>query len=126
MTTTAEKTLLQLKDEALAATKSRDLAFYDQYLADDAMAIVPAGVFDKATILDGIAAGRFQSSHVDTTRVNLIGDDAGIVTYVATFGSGDSAKRAFVTTVYGKIEGEWKGLLYQQTPLAGPQPSPSA
>jgi len=43
-----EAALRALKDQALAATRDRDRDFYRAYLADDAVAVLPAGVFDKA------------------------------------------------------------------------------
>ena len=39
--------LLELKNQALAATKAADGDFYRGYLHDDAIAITPYGVFDK-------------------------------------------------------------------------------
>jgi hypothetical protein len=115
-------TLLWLKDRALEATKRRDGEFYLGYLADDATAIVPVGVFDKAAIVAAMSApgGGFASSAVVDTRVTVLGRDAGVVTYVATFPdpAGGADRDVFVTTVYARRNGEWKGVLYQQTPLS--------
>jgi hypothetical protein len=113
-----EATLLTLKDQALAATRDRDQDFYGGYLADDAVAILPAGVFDKAAVVAALSSARvpFQSSKVEDTRVMVLGPDAGVVTYRATLASG----QVFVTTVYARRNGLWKGVLYQQTPLPAP------
>jgi uncharacterized protein (TIGR02246 family) len=113
--------LLTLKDQALDATKRGDGDFYRGYLADDAVAVVPAGVFGKDAIVGAMSApaGRFSSSSVTDTRVTVLGPDTGLVTYVATFPdpSGGPDTRVFVTTVYLRRDGAWKGVLYQQTPM---------
>jgi hypothetical protein len=114
--------LLALKDQALAATKARDQDFYRGYLADDAIAILPAGVFDKAAIVAALGAPTvpFQSSEIKDTRVVVLGPDAGAVTYRATLATGD----VMTTTIYARRNGVWHGVLYQQTPVtASPPPS---
>jgi hypothetical protein len=115
---TVEQELLHLKDQALDATRSRDQAFYRRYLSDDATAVVPAGTFTKDQIVAAMAAGTFQSSGIADERVISLGPDAGVVTYVATFGDGEQTRKAFVTTVYRRSAGAWQGVFYQQTPLA--------
>ncbi|OLB74504.1 MAG: hypothetical protein AUI14_23250 [Actinobacteria bacterium 13_2_20CM_2_71_6] len=111
-----ESVLLSLKEQALAATKRGDGEFYRGYVADDAVAIVPVGVFDKAGIVAAMSApgGGFQSTSITDTRVKVLNDDTGIVTYVAEFPGRGSV---FVTTVYVRRDGQWQGVLYQQTPL---------
>ena len=110
-----EATLRSLKDQALAATRDRDQDFYRGYLSDDAVAVLPAGVFDKESVVAALGAPRvpFQSSTVQDTRVTVLGPDAGLVTYRATLSAGE----VFVTTVYVRRDGAWQGVLYQQTPL---------
>jgi hypothetical protein len=117
-TATIEQELLDLKDQALEATRKRDTAFYREYLTDDAIAVVPAGIFTRDQIVGAMGQGTFQSSAIDDERAVPLGTDAGMVTYVATFGEGGEARRAFVTTVYRRLDGAWRGVFYQQTPLA--------
>jgi ketosteroid isomerase-like protein len=116
-----ERELLELKDQALEATKRKDGAFYSNYLADDAIAVVPFGIFDKQAVVQQMSGDSpFRSLHVDDTRAVVLNRDAGLVTYKATFESTDSDKKTFqvfVTTVYARIDGAWKGVHYQQTPL---------
>ena len=78
-----EATLLSLKDQALTATRERDQDFYRGYLADDAVAVLPAGVFDKTAVVAALGAPQvpFQSSKIEDTRVVVLGPDTGIVTY---------------------------------------------
>jgi hypothetical protein len=114
-----EATLRALKDRVLAATREHDQEFYRGYLADDAVAVLPAGVFDKAAVIAAVGAPRvpFQASAIEDTRVKVLGPDTGIVTYRATLGD----QVMFVTTVYARRDGAWQGVFYQQTPLAGPR-----
>lgn len=109
--------LLRLKDAALAATKRADAEFYADYLHDEAIAVTPFGVFDKAAIVAQMSSpspsSSFVSDAVDDVRAIELSDSSGLVTYRASYPSGD----VMVTTVYRRESDGWKGLLYQQTPL---------
>ncbi len=116
-----EAALLLLKEQALLATKNHDGDFYNRYLADSAVAVVPFGVFRKEAIVQQMAddASPFRSMEVTDTQAIVLTPESGIVTYRATFpaANGKPLSTVFVTTVYAKINGEWKGMFYQQTPL---------
>lgn len=111
-----ERELIALKDAALDATRRGDGAFYDRYLAEDAVAIVPRGAFGKAEVVGQMAAaaGAFRSLAVEQVRAVALADDCGLVTYRARYPHGD----VLVSTVYLRRAGSWKGVLYQQTPVA--------
>jgi ketosteroid isomerase-like protein len=115
--------LLSLKEKALEATKNADAGFYQDYLADNAVAVVPIGVLNKEAILKQMEAenSSFKSSKIEDVRVIELTPESGIVTYTATFDSRPedipSASEVYVTTVYAKINGKWKGVFYQQTPV---------
>ena len=112
--------LLSLKEQALEATKNGDAVFYQHYLDDNAIAIVPFGVFDKKAIVNqmGSSNSPFKSSKIEDTKAIVLTPESGIVTYKATFQKQDnSAYDVFVTTVYSKKMGVWKGVFYQQTPI---------
>jgi len=112
-------TLLSLKEQALEATKRKDGDFYRHYLADDAIAVVPFGIFDKKAIVKLMAGDSpFRSLQVEDTQVIELTPESGVVTYRATFkADGKPESTVFVTTIYAKINDEWKGVFYQQTPL---------
>ena len=112
--------LLLLKEQALEATKNADANFYENYLDDSAIAIVPIGIFDKKAIVQqmGSANSQFKSSQIDDTKAIVLTPESGIVTYKATYIKADQTSfEVFVTTVYSKINGVWKGVFYQQTPI---------
>jgi ketosteroid isomerase-like protein len=116
-------TLLSLKEKALEATKNADAGFYQDYLADNAVAVVPIGVLNKEAIVEqmGSENSSFQSSKIEDVRVTELTPESGIVTYKATFDSRPedipAPAEVYVTTVYAKINGKWKGVFYQQTPV---------
>lgn len=115
-----KSTLLSLKDQALEATKKADADFYQNYLDDRAIAIVPFGRFDKKAIVEQMGSGHspFKSVRVDDTQAIVLTPESGVVTYKATYQQEDKTLlEVFVTTVYAKIKGQWKGVFYQQTPL---------
>lgn len=112
--------LLSLKEEALEATKNADSDFYENYLDKDALAIVPAGVFDKNAIVQqmGSSQSAFRSLSVNDTKAVALSPESGFVTYKAVFEKPDKTTfEVFVTTIYAKRDGGWKGILYQQTPV---------
>lgn len=114
--------LLSLKEQALEATKQADATFYTHYLDDSAIAIVPFGIFNKNAIVQqmGSSNSQFKSSRIEDTRVIVLTPESGIVTYKATYTKeGGMSSVVFVTTVYAKINGVWKGVFYQQTPMTG-------
>jgi Domain of unknown function (DUF4440) len=114
--------LLGLKDKALEATQNADGKFYEDYLDDHAVAIVPVGVFDKKAIVQQMSVPNspFKSVGIDDTKAIVLTPESGIVTYKATYARADqSTFQVFVTTVYAKVKGVWKGIFYQQTPIMG-------
>jgi len=114
-----EKELLALKAGAIRATAEADAAFYKNYLTDDAIGVTPMGVFNKSEILKAMAGGQaFKSSKIENSHAKVLAADTGLVTYEATFERpGSEPSLLFVSTLYQRRNGEWKGIFYQQTPL---------
>lgn len=116
-----QEILLALKDQALEATKNNDGEFYRNYLADDAVAIVPFGVFNKEAIVKQMASSesQFKSVKIEDTQAIVLTPESGVVTYKATFEAAQVANQltAYVTTIYTKRDGKWQGVFYQQTPM---------
>lgn len=113
--------LLDLKQHALDATQRADGDFYAGYLADDAVAITPYGVFGKAAIISQMAspASPFKSESIDDERAVELSPTSGVVSYRANYAARESrpAYSVYVTTVYRRDSDGWKGVLYQQTPV---------
>jgi hypothetical protein len=115
MTDAIVEHLRDLKAGALRATRERDVAYYDGYLADDAIAILPYGIFDKAAVLRQVAGPRpgFRATSTEDEQVSVHSSDCGTVRYVAVYPD----RRAVVTTVFVRRDGVWRAVLYQQTVL---------
>ena len=112
--------LRELKRHELKASSENDRDFYDAFLADDAVAILPAGQLSKAEVLNSMQGDKapFSAKRIEDTEVKALGPDAGLVTYKAFYdqqGGGEYAVAA--TTVYHREADGWKGVLYQQTKL---------
>lgn len=108
--------LKQLKQSALDATQRADGDFYMNYLADEAIAITPRGVLDKAAIVQAMSMpdAPFKSLGIKDERYVQLSEDVGIVIYKASYASGD----VYTSTVYKRYDGTLKGVVYQQTPIA--------
>jgi hypothetical protein len=116
-----EAVLLALKAAAIRAHEKGDVAFYAEYLADDAIGVTPQGVLDKQQILAMLrSGGGFRASKIEDTRAIALSDDAGMVTYRAWLETPEwPAREVFVSTLYRRYADGWKGVFYQQTPLPG-------
>jgi hypothetical protein len=114
-----EAILVALKAAAMRATEKADVAFYASYLADNAIGVTPAGIFNKQQILEGMRSGKtVRSSKIEDSRAVALGPDAGLVTYRATFEApGEAPVEMFVSTLYRRYHDGWKGVFTQQTPL---------
>lgn len=102
----------------MAASALNDRAFYTDYLADDARAILPTGVLDKRGVLASMAGDRapFTALRIEDTTVRVIGEDAGVVGYRAIYDRAGQECSVLVTTTYERRDGRWLGVVYQQTP----------
>src|SRR4051794_34398409 len=115
-----EAVLLALRAAAVRASEKGDIAFYAEYLAEDAIGVTPSGVMSKQQILALLKKGGIRSTRTEGTRAIALSDDAGMVTYSAWFEAPEGPPRAmFVSTLYRRYADGWKGVFYQQTPLPG-------
>jgi hypothetical protein len=113
--------MIELKEQALEATKKQDGQFYEQYLADTAIAVAPSGVYHKDDIIQLMSAPNphFKSIAIKDTKTIVLSAESGMVTYIAVYENVSTKQQVemFVSTVYAKIHHEWKGVFYQQTLL---------
>lgn len=116
-TTAIAAHLRRMKDGALRATREHDVAYYDAYVADDAIGIFPYGTFDKAAVLAQVAQPRpsFRALGIEDERVTVLSEDCGLVTYTARYHD----RRVATSTLFLRRTGEWRAVLYQQTVLDG-------
>ena len=119
--------LRELKDKAVAASAVNDRNFYESYLDDAAIAILPLGMLRKEQVLASMTGEKapFAAKRIEDEKIVPLGSDAGIVTYKATYDGPKGEFSVLVTTVYAKRGGRWRGMLYQQTPIGNSAPNQS-
>ncbi|HTU68169.1 MAG TPA: nuclear transport factor 2 family protein [Steroidobacteraceae bacterium] len=118
--TEIEVVLLALQAASVRALERGDTVFYAEYLADDAICVMPEGVLTKQRVLAMLKDGGFRASKIEDARAIALSDDAGMVTYRASIEApGAAAREMFVSTLFRRYEEGWKGVFYQQTVLPG-------
>lgn len=101
-----------------------DARFYEANLADGAMMVFPppAGVLDRARIIATIReAQRWREVEMTERQTGKPTPDTVVIAYRASARrEGDDAPyRAVCGSVYTRVEGAWKLVLHQQSPVPG-------
>ena len=91
-------------------------AFYERWMADDGLMVFPGMVMNKETAVDTMRSVAPWSSY-ELTDVRVVrSGSAGLVTYGASAVRGEAPYQATMSSVYVRIQGEWRLLLHQQSP----------
>ena len=112
--------LLDLEERGWRALSSPDpVAFCEEWLADDALIVVPGMVIDRETFLRALAHEEPWARHqIDEARtIELTDQSAGLLYRVIAQREGQPAFAGFVTSVYVERAGRWQLALHQQTPM---------
>jgi hypothetical protein len=111
--------LLEIEEQGWQALSSPDpVSFCDEWLADDALMIVPGMVIDRATFLQAVGHEQpWASHHIEDPRVlELTTDSAALVYRVRAQREGQPEFAGLLTSVYVKRADRWQLILHQQTP----------
>jgi hypothetical protein len=111
--------LLELEERGWQALSSPDpLKFCEEWLADDAVIIVPGMVIDRATFLQAVAHEQPWASHhiEEPLSIRLTNETAALVYGVRARRDGQPEFAGLLTSVYVKRRGRWQLVLHQQTP----------
>ena len=111
--------LLALEERGWQALSSPEpVGFCEEWLADDAVMIVPGMVIDRAMFLDAVEREEPWASHrIDDPRlVELTEDSAALIYRVTASRRGRPDFAAILTSVYVKRAGRWQLAVHQQTP----------
>lgn len=94
-----------------------DAAFYREHLSDDCrMALPGMGLIDRDAAVRGVACGpRWDEVEMVDFAIQLLGQEAAIVSYRAHARRGDHTYEAVIGSVYSLHGGRWKMLFHQQT-----------
>jgi ketosteroid isomerase-like protein len=113
-TGTAEQELLELMQDWMNAEVKADMAFLDQFIAEDWVATDPAGVvWTKAQFLAGLKSGEgaVVSFVLDNMKARVYGDAAvvtGRMTSKQTFKGQDISGQYQCTDTFIKKAGRWQ------------------
>jgi hypothetical protein len=116
-TESVEETLLDLETRFWYG----DRAFYEEYLADDAVMVFaePVGMLTREETITSIAGSqRWAEVHIENSRVRHPSDGIALLTYHCTAEREDDEEpyNALATSVSVTVDGAWKLELHQQTP----------
>lgn len=112
--------LVELEHKGWQALSGENGAeFYDAFLADEAMMVLPFGVMDRDECVEAIAAAPpWMSYELSDIRVVVLSDESAMVVYNARAQrEGLPEYRAVMSTTYVRRDREWLIACHQQTPL---------
>jgi hypothetical protein len=112
--------LLELEERGWQALSSPDPAkFCEEWLADDAVMVVPGMVIDRMTFLRAVDHEQPWTSHrIEEPRAVQLTDSAAALVYrVTAQRDGQPEFVGLLTSVYVEREGRWQLVLHQQTPV---------
>ena len=115
--------LLDLEERGWQALSSPDpVPFCQEWLADDAVFVVPGMVISRNAFLDAVAHEEPWVDHgIEDPRTIRLTDRSAALVYRVTAQRADQPPFvAWLTSVYAEREGRWQLVLHQQTPIPEP------
>ncbi len=108
--------LLDIEKQAWEAADARDVAFYREYLSQEALIVSPSGVLDKEGILRDIAENprELPAYTISDPKIVPLGGESGVLAYTVSLGG----YMLFVSTVYTRSDGRWRAAFHQRTPAS--------
>ena len=99
-----------------------DVDYYAEHLATESLMVFapPAGVLNRARTVEAIAnAPRWTAVSFSRRRLVRAAGSTAVLAYAVTADRGEPASRyqALCSSTYVRIDGQWKLVLHQQTPL---------
>lgn len=106
--------LLEIEKKAWKANDARDVAFYREYLAPEALIVSPWGVLDRNGVLRDITENPHELPAYTITDEKIVplGEESAVLTYAVSLGG----QTFFVSTVYLRNDGRWQAAFHQRTP----------
>ena len=111
--------LLELEERGWLALSSPDpVSVCQEWLADEAVLIVPGMIIDRATFLKALSTEQpWADHHIDEPQaVELTNESAALVYRVTARRAGQPEFVALMTSVYVKRADRWQLVIHQQTP----------
>ena len=106
--------LLEIERGAWKANDVRDVAFYREYLAPEALVVSPRGVLNREGILRDLVENPHELPEyvIRNPEVVPLGEGSAVLTYTVSLGG----QAFFVSTVYTRKDGRWRAAFHQRTP----------
>jgi hypothetical protein len=112
--------LLELEERGWQALSSPDpVSFCADWLADEAIVIVPGMVIDRATFLKALSTEQPWTDHdIEEPKVIELTDESAALVYrVTARRNGQPEFVALMTSVYAKRADRWQLVIHVQTPM---------
>lgn len=106
--------LLDIEKQAWKAADTRDVEFYREYLAPEALVVSPWGILDREGILRDLVENpnEFPKYAIMDPKVVPLGEESAVLVYTVSFGG----QTLYVSTVYARDRGRWRAAFHQRTP----------
>jgi hypothetical protein len=115
-----EKTLVEIEQRMLDADAAYDERFFEEYCADDFVAMGNYGIVARQQVLAMYAGGNAnpdRRSQAHDVVVKPLGDAGAVLTYTLTSTTGDETSSWYASTVYRRTPDGWRVVLLHQTPV---------
>lgn len=114
--------LPDIEKRAWGAADTRDVEFYREYLAPEALVVSPWGILDRDGIIRDLTENpnELPAYTITDPKVVPLGEESAVLAYTVSFGG----QILYVSTVYVLIDGRWRAAFHQRTP-ASPVATPA-
>jgi hypothetical protein len=119
-----KEALVKLEQQSWEAWKNHDGKFFQGFLSEDHVEVGFGGPTKKAAVVAGVASDvcNVKSYSVDHFELTMLDANTALLTYHAaqdtTCGGKPVPSPVWVSSLYGKRDGRWLNVLYQQTQTA--------
>lgn len=104
--------------DALVAGGSDARDFYDGILTDSPTMLLPGGLIlrDRGVMLQTMGDSPWGSFEISDLVASEPAPDTGLVTYSVVAHRGDDEYSALLSSLYVRVDGDWRLAFHQQTP----------
>ncbi|MCM2465268.1 nuclear transport factor 2 family protein [Methanoculleus oceani] len=108
--------LLDIEKRAWEAADTRDVEFYRDYLAPEALVVSPPGILSREGILEDLTQNPHElpAYTLRDPKVVPLGEESAVLVYTVSFGG----QTLFVSTAYTRNDGRWRAAFHQRTPAS--------
>jgi hypothetical protein len=117
-----KQTLVDLAQKAWDANIKEDAEFYRSFLIDEAVGVNNFGIIDKASLVKQMeqhSSMPFTKVSMEDPKVIVLNPESALLIYKATIHAVKDGKELvfsdYVTTVFVKRDGKWKGAFQQHS-----------